>query len=236
MKNQIGDVSKSLTIIRILNGGGTGKHKKYVCFCSKCNKESTVLSSNFKLGKGCFCQKHLYNDLTGDIRGKLKILFIKKRACDRKTSNRSTGHLYECECLKCKRIYEISSVVLNRINFKGCRCPEDHTLASKKFWYSVYKRNALNRNIEFNLCFDEFVNIVEKPCYYTGIINSININKSDLFGTWKCNGIDRLDSSKGYILDNVVSCCSQVNLMKGTLSETDFLELINKIYKHQNNG
>jgi 5-methylcytosine-specific restriction endonuclease McrA len=43
------------------------------------------------------------------------------------------------------------------------------------------------------------------------------------------SGIDRKDSSKGYILSNVVSCCFTCNKAKGTMSEKEFLEWIDRI-------
>lgn len=47
------------------------------------------------------------------------------------------------------------------------------------------------------------------------------------------NGIDRIDSSKGYSDDNCVSCCSMCNLMKNNYSVYDFLNHINKISSYQ---
>ena len=42
-------------------------------------------------------------------------------------------------------------------------------------------------------------------------------------------GIDRVDSSKGYTIDNVVPCCSKCNWMKGVLSKEDFINQCKKI-------
>ena len=44
------------------------------------------------------------------------------------------------------------------------------------------------------------------------------------------NGIDRLDSSKGYTINNCVPCCSKCNLMKSNFKKEDFLQHISKIY------
>lgn len=41
--------------------------------------------------------------------------------------------------------------------------------------------------------------------------------------------LDRLDSSRGYTLDNVVSCCSSRNSAKWDLSLEDFIMMCNKI-------
>ena len=46
------------------------------------------------------------------------------------------------------------------------------------------------------------------------------------------NGLDRLDNSKGHILGNVVPCCHQCNMMKGTLGVKRFREHCERIAKH----
>lgn len=43
-------------------------------------------------------------------------------------------------------------------------------------------------------------------------------------------GIDRVDTSKGYIIGNVVSCCSQCNNSKGISTVEEFKDRIKKQY------
>jgi 5-methylcytosine-specific restriction endonuclease McrA len=81
------------------------------------------------------------------------------------------------------------------------------------------------------------------PCIYCGEsgvqstkdrCKSITKNKR-LFITdteIRFNGIDRLDSSKGYFMDNVVSCCKHCNSAKNILTTTEFKNHIIKIYEH----
>ena len=38
----------------------------------------------------------------------------------------------------------------------------------------------------------------------------------------KCNGVDRVDNTKGYSVDNSVPCCKFCNTAKHTMSEGDF--------------
>lgn len=53
------------------------------------------------------------------------------------------------------------------------------------------------------------------------------------------NGIDRMDSKKGYVLNNTNACCGECNYMKFTF---DFNEFINKLvsiyekHKHRMNN
>lgn len=46
----------------------------------------------------------------------------------------------------------------------------------------------------------------------------------------KRNGIDRLDSSIGYVKTNVVSCCTKCNYAKHEMTIDEFKEWIKKIY------
>ena len=52
-------------------------------------------------------------------------------------------------------------------------------------------------------------------------------------GTSEYIGIDRIDSTKGYIKGNCQSCCRYCNVMKLDKTEIDFLNHIDKIHKHR---
>ena len=87
------------------------------------------------------------------------------------------------------------------------------------------KRNAQNRNIDFELTYEETVQIIQLPCHYCNYNSHIKIN-----------GIDRLDYKSSYNKKNCVSCCEQCNFMKHINSEQDFIKIcehiatINKMY------
>jgi hypothetical protein len=89
---------------------------------------------------------------------------------------------------------------------------------SKKVNYNVYKRCANYKNLEFSLSYEEYVNIVEQNCYYCGLVQEKGFN-----------GIDRKDQTKGYILDNCVSCCQMCNYMKGSCSDEVFIKRVEHI-------
>ena len=76
--------------------------------------------------------------------------------------------------------------------------------------YGEYKRGAKTRELEFKISFEEFMSFWELDCSYCGKENDTH-------------GIDRVDNSKGYILDNLASCCGWCNKMKHKHSAEDFL-------------
>jgi 5-methylcytosine-specific restriction endonuclease McrA len=46
------------------------------------------------------------------------------------------------------------------------------------------------------------------------------------------SGVDRIDSSKAYTIDNIVTCCKHCNAAKGTLTADEFKAHIKRIYEH----
>lgn len=107
----------------------------------------------------------------------------------------------------------------------------------RKKYYQEYVSNAFKRGFPFNITFDEFNELISQPCYYCGqepyvhksMLKRANMNEPML----KCVGIDRIDSSNYYYLDNCVPCCTRCNLMKNTLSRDEFLSHVHKIEQFQ---
>ena len=49
-------------------------------------------------------------------------------------------------------------------------------------------------------------------------------------GLYKRNGIDRLDNTRGYTIDNCVPCCTRCNTIKLDASYDEFIAKIKQIY------
>ena len=94
---------------------------------------------------------------------------------------------------------------------------------SKNLQYNVYSRNATLKNLDFTIKYDDYLNIVEHNCYYCGTLQEKGFN-----------GIDRKDQTKGYILQNCVSCCKLCNYMKGSTSDDVFIKRAEHILTFQN--
>jgi len=75
--------------------------------------------------------------------------------------------------------------------------------------YSFSKYEAKTKNIEFGLTFEEFVYVRENPCYYC----ENKLHSKTVYGV----GLDRIDSSKGYTIDNVLPCCYLCNRIKSNI-------------------
>ena len=90
---------------------------------------------------------------------------------------------------------------------------------------NIYQ-SAADRKLEFNLSFESVKTLLKfQTCYYTG-------RKFDNEGPY-ARSIDRIDSSKGYIEGNVVSCTVDINGKKSNLSDDEIELLYNKIVLHK---
>jgi len=93
-----------------------------------------------------------------------------------------------------------------------------------------YKRNAHDRLLNFNLSFKNFKKIISQRCFYCGD-ESQQTFKTDCH-SFKYNGIDRVDNNKGYIAGDVVPCCKKCNFSKTSMSQHNFFQWIERLYKN----
>jgi hypothetical protein len=84
--------------------------------------------------------------------------------------------------------------------------------------FNKFENSAKNRQIEFNLSLQEMFSIYNGKC---------NLTDWDLSLSYKdCNAsLDRIDSSKGYSLDNIQWVHSMVNMSKNKYNQEDFLKM-----------
>ena len=96
----------------------------------------------------------------------------------------------------------------------------------------IYKRNAKRRGLTFSLTNQEIREIFALNCFYCGTKPSNGNAPRKYYGDFLYNGIDRINNSLGYVLNNVVPCCKRCNYMKNNLTHEDFLIHIKKIYTY----
>lgn len=123
----------------------------------------------------------------------------------------------QSSCGKCSK----QSFIDNRTNVEKFR-----------YVYNTYKKNASTRNYKFELSREEFTQMILSPCFYCGTIES-NSRKDRLTSDIiSYNGVDRVDNTGDYTIDNTVACCRKCNIMKLDNTSKDFLEHVNKIAKY----
>lgn len=151
------------------------------------------------------------------------------------------------KCYLCKKTFPLSTDFFykskNQCQKLDQKCIECDKLRSKKRWekrrgntkqrvylhlpleerlkiYKLhkYQYRAKQKNFNWDLTEEQFLSFLQKPCYYCGVkIEHI--------------GLDRLSSTKGYNLENVVSCCIGCNRMKMQLTKEEFIKKCKMIAK-----
>jgi hypothetical protein len=133
-------------------------------------------------------------------------------------------------CRNCRDAFKIADEKRDKEHVNKLSQENDNKPLNK---YNKYKDRCLEKNINFELTIEEFSKFIFDKCYYCGTKDNIN-NKHNQEGI---NGIDRMDSTVGYKLNNCVPCCKMCNYMKINHSVEDFLKMIehigtyNKLFK-----
>jgi len=160
-----------------------------------------------------------------------------------KNGTKSKWFLCKCVCGN-KKFIRSANVLDGGIKSCGCKRRElinagtkahylkNFSYPAEKKIYSNYKVDSKRNGREFTLTFEVFLKIVNKNCYYCGSnpVNKIYNKTKNRFAV--INGIDRVDSSKGYIKNNIVPCCSMCNMMKNKYPAKVFIKQVKKIATH----
>lgn len=88
--------------------------------------------------------------------------------------------------------------------------------------YASIKRNALDRGLTWCLTKEDVAKLIFANCEYcdappSNVIKEHNrkCEQDDLVK----NGIDRIDNSKGYTVENCATCCAKCNTLKGAITK-----------------
>jgi len=208
-----------------------------------CGKIISVFPGNVRTGhnKSCGCMKQTTaKDWSGIKRDRLTFI----RPTDRRNDN----------CIVWEALCDCGNITLAvpgtaGKDTKSCGCLSTENrikVGQESRKYSpmissariVWKNNLRDGNIGF----DEFFRLSQLPCEYCGRpptitwnISFSNKNVSEtqkLYGDFTYNGLDRIDSSQGHILGNVVPCCYPCNMAKGDMTTEEFILHNERQYLH----
>jgi hypothetical protein len=88
--------------------------------------------------------------------------------------------------------------------------------------FSTWKYKAKLRKLKWELTLDH-IKSLPLVCHYTSKKLTLDANKDNTIS------LDRIDNTRGYIKENVVLCCSNINIMKNTLPIKTFISLCKEV-------
>lgn len=211
-----------------------GEHQKECPKCGRTQIYSKKEGLNRAIKKDCVCvycanvgrKITKYIDETHNVYGKLTVL-------GRESTENVTFWL--CRCLCGTVVRRMGRALRASKKLEQTPCCDDCRGIGKgesalNAMFRGYVHSARKRKLEFKLSKIDFSSIVEQNCYYCN--EKPRVRKPEMNGGCVVNGIDRLDNTVGYIIENCVACCFKCNNAKSTLSQADFLELAEKIHKN----
>lgn len=212
------------------------KHQKHILITIKCKKCGTIKQTWDRKDISCKigpCNDKKWVDRTGQRYGSLVALsyqFVPLR------HGAKPKWYWRCKCdcgnetLACANSLQLHTklhcqLCSRKLSAEAKRLPNQGSDWKRMYRYT--RRNGQIRNYQFNLPYQEFVELSKQPCYYCGqqpVQNSLGV---------KANGIDRTDNTQGYISGNCVPCCKVCNRMKMDQTQEQFYRKVLQVVKYR---
>lgn len=220
---KVGDVINDYCLIENLGKitDAPNARNKWVCQCINCGRKQQIATNKFKTHK-CDCVRFV-----GKTRGYLTI--------------HSYSEVYDkwiCSCGNCGNDDVLVSGSYLKNNYKSANCgclsrltgDDPHVVLFRN-----YKRRIVavhNRKYKHTgkvISFYEYEKIVLQGCDYCGRHPNQPqyVNGGDVIYT---HGVDRVDSSIGYVSGNCVPSCFVCNRMKSDMDAVEFALWIRDVY------
>ena len=215
----------------------------WLCICD-CGANCRYTAGKLRAGDRKSCGGSVHTDLTAKIFGRLTVV-------GKDTTTRSKRQKWICIC-ECGAYTSVVSYSLTGNKTVSCGCfmreasskravLRNHSPfnrlkygeASFNVLILSYKTKAAERSHIWGLTDDQARKLFSSNCYYCGVAPYQVCRSNRSNGGFVYNGLDRLDNSRGYTPENVVSCCGPCNVAKRAMSESDFLKLVSNIYRNR---
>ncbi len=180
-------------------------------------------------------------NLSGKRYGKLVVISYSHSHIQPSGQKRAMWNVV-CDCGTIKKVSTANLISKNttscgcvlRENLKKGNNKKEEGVADLNYKYLSYKSRAKRKKppLEFFLSKEDFRNIILKDCHYCGAKISPSYTRRRYNGIFSSNGIDRINSLKGYILENCLACCALCNMMKNNLEYDNFINHVKRINEY----
>jgi hypothetical protein len=232
----VGKIYNNWTVLELVDSVNDDPYKSlWLCRCT-CGNERTVKAHNliFNRVKSCGCLKKgvPISDLTGQRFGNVTVTRFDHRE--------KSQTYWECLC-DCGNTVVFTPHALRHNKSVSCGCLNSHLREEKNRKSSIntlyrgYKSSAVSRNLPFSLSLEDFKSIIIKECSYCcrqPIREVTSKLRNYEYSLLTYNGIDRVDNTKGYTLENCVPCCRSCNFAKCDGTREQFIDWVERVYQH----
>jgi hypothetical protein len=175
---------------------------------------------------------HNFIDRTGDRYGRLVVIGRAKNSKKGRTN-------WVCVC-DCGNEVTVLSSSLQQGNTRSCGCLRKEKMyngclpgeCACNLLQKRYKENASKRGLVWGLTRKQFCSLTQQYCHYCGSV-PMQIIQGACSTSYVYNGIDRVDSGRGYLPDNTVSCCKFCNWAKNASSVEEFEAWLDRIVEYR---
>jgi hypothetical protein len=137
--------------------------------------------------------------------------------CDTEVS-----HLRRAYCINAHHIKQPCKRCSNKNNHPSGMCG-----SVRLSWYESFYKSALTRGYSWDLC-PELINDLYEEQDRVCALSGLSIGWSRV-GWDHTASIDRIDNDIGYAIDNIQLVHKQINMMRGSLSIPEFVQLCDAV-------
>lgn len=170
-------------------------------------------------------------DLIGKTFGHLTVL-----ECDGRTDRGQA--LWKCKC-SCGNEKTVRGYHLTGKKIRSCGCLKRETVNIKwpqsgkiaRWLWNRFRISAIRRGIEFNLTVEQMWQLAVAQNERCALSNQPLVFDLNIKGKHNAS-LDRIDSSKGYVIGNVQWVTKDINLAKRDFPQDHFIDLCRMVAKN----
>jgi len=149
-----------------------------------------------------------------------------------------------CTCGQSKNVRLPNQMRRGLVTSCGCLRAETTKMKRKRkrsvdyynfiFMCRSYTYGASDRKLSFSLTKSQMFKLFKSDCALCGVPPQPRMLRGrckDRF--YVCNGIDRIDSTRGYSIDNVQACCTQCNYAKRSMTNEAFFAWAERVHRYR---
>lgn len=215
--------------------------RRWLCICA-CGEERDIAEQGLLGGRTISCGCSRYDPLAVNLSGQRFGRWVVLGHVKVKSRQAKRGARWDCKC-DCGTERVVSANSLKHGGSTSCGCWQRENSAelgkrtrsvgngkaAQRSLWNGYKKGGLKRGYDFDLDYETFCALTEKPCYYCGDATGHTYSARYASGRFTGNGVDRYDNAKGYTKENCVPCCKKCNWAKRELHGDDFISLCKTI-------